>query len=345
MKKIFLPLLMAAMGCVAPQLSARDHVVMVNRVYGETDTMTVNYGLLRPSFCIEVQDVIGTPTGLTAALDDNNLATLTWDADEDEVTYNIYKGIPEGDFEQVATGVTGITWADTTPVKGTLRYSISAVQNGRESDRCSAVYVKAPYIDENTEWKVMGADLAPNGVGVYTLGVAFSGSWVSRVIYAENPNNPKEVTYEIQFAADETLEDYTGYDGWFTHLQMTTADGGQSLTIPGQVCTWGHYQEAGDITIYGAKEALSTADTSGWVDAATGSVALNLFYYVPSASGGWGPDYEYFNVGTQTSQAPALRSAPVRGMAPRDISRIMERRKAKCDMELPDQFKKAISSF
>lgn len=138
-----------------------------------------------------------------------------------------------------------------------------------------------------SEWTQWGKEegTAKTGIGVYNFAAAFSGSWVCRVMTRYNPLDPKSIQYRVEFAEDEENPETTE---WFTYFEMSSADGGKHITVPGQVCVIDNYNGE-PIYIYDYSSLSSSATNKSYVDEVAGRFVLNLYYYVPSAGGGWGP--------------------------------------------------------
>ena len=80
--------------------------------------------------------VVKAPRNLTATLDDDDNAVLTWLAPDDATTYSVYR-----DGAVVATGITALTWTDNALEPGTYSYQVLTVFNGVSSPLSSAVTV------------------------------------------------------------------------------------------------------------------------------------------------------------------------------------------------------------
>ena len=93
---------------------------------------------------------VAVPTGLTALRADAENVELSWDAitaDEgSNVTYNVYRQVENGDVICIETGLTTTSYTDTTADKtlGTMKYQVSAVIKGNESEKSAAVTATEP---------------------------------------------------------------------------------------------------------------------------------------------------------------------------------------------------------
>lgn len=85
---------------------------------------------------IEVNDLIGSPSGVTANVNDNQI-TISWNKVE-SATYNIYRSPDNVNFNLLASNLTETTYTDTKPLKGTNYYKVKAVVNGVESGYSSS---------------------------------------------------------------------------------------------------------------------------------------------------------------------------------------------------------------
>ncbi|MES2527358.1 MAG: fibronectin type III domain-containing protein [Bdellovibrionota bacterium] len=73
------------------------------------------------------------PTTLVATSTGAGTASLTWTAATGAASYNIYRGTATGVYTQIATGITGTSYPDTTVTDGTTYYYAVRAYNGAES--------------------------------------------------------------------------------------------------------------------------------------------------------------------------------------------------------------------
>ncbi|MCH5220973.1 MAG: hypothetical protein J1F05_01400 [Muribaculaceae bacterium] len=85
---------------------------------------------------IEVNDLIGSPSGVRADVRDNQI-TISWNK-VDGATYNIYRSPDNVNFNLLTSNLTETTYTDTNPLKGTNYYKIKAIVNGVESGYSSS---------------------------------------------------------------------------------------------------------------------------------------------------------------------------------------------------------------
>ena len=140
---------------------------------------------------------IAVPTGLTALRADAENVELSWDAvtaeEGSNVTYNVYRQVANGDVICIETGLTTTTYTDTTADKtlGTMKYQVSAVIEGNESEKSAAV----------TEAEPVGAGKIDNA----DERIAYVGDWgnwtqdknvnyMDTIAYLQNPNGGETVT-------------------------------------------------------------------------------------------------------------------------------------------------------
>ena len=140
---------------------------------------------------------IAVPTGLTALRADAENVELSWDAvtaeEGSNVTYNVYRQVANGDVICIETGLTTTTYTDTTADKtlGTMKYQVSAVIEGNESEKSAAV----------TEAEPVGAGKIDNA----DERIAYVGDWgnwtqdknvnyMDTIEYLNNPNGGETVT-------------------------------------------------------------------------------------------------------------------------------------------------------
>ena len=140
---------------------------------------------------------IAVPTGLTALRADAENVELSWDAvtaeEGSNVTYNVYRQVADGDVICIETGLTTTTYTDTTADKtlGTMKYQVSAVIEGNESEKSAAV----------TEAEPVGAGKIDNA----DERIAYVGDWgnwtqdknvnyMDTIEYLNNPNGGETVT-------------------------------------------------------------------------------------------------------------------------------------------------------
>ena len=85
------------------------------------------------------------PTGLKVTKIKDGETVLTWDAVKarTEVSYNVYRQIEGGEWVQVQTELKATEWTDTDAwdVLGTLKYKVTAVIDGKESEFSSEATV------------------------------------------------------------------------------------------------------------------------------------------------------------------------------------------------------------
>lgn len=94
-------------------------------VEGETYTLT------------NIPEKAAAPSELAAIRSNDTTAELTWTAVEGEdVTYNVYRQVENGEVVKVASGVTAAAYTDTNAydILGSIKYQVSAVVNGAESE-------------------------------------------------------------------------------------------------------------------------------------------------------------------------------------------------------------------
>lgn len=140
---------------------------------------------------------VAAPTGLTALRADGENVKLSWDAvtaeEGSNVTYNVYRQVENGDVICIETGLTTTTYTDTTADKtlGTMKYQISAVVEGNESEKSAAVTAVEP----------VGAGKIDNA----DERIAYVGDWgnwtqdknvnyMDTIEYLQNPNGGETVT-------------------------------------------------------------------------------------------------------------------------------------------------------
>lgn len=140
---------------------------------------------------------VAVPTGLTALRADAENVELSWDAvtaeEGNNVTYNVYRQVANGDVICIETGLTTTTYTDTTADKtlGTMKYQISAVVEGNESEKSAAVTAVEP----------VGAGKIDNA----DERIAYVGDWgnwtqdknvnyMDTIEYLQNPNGGETAT-------------------------------------------------------------------------------------------------------------------------------------------------------
>lgn len=140
---------------------------------------------------------IAVPTGLTALRADAENVELSWDAvtaeEGSNVTYNVYRQVANGDVICIETGLTTTTYTDKTADKtlGTMKYQVSAVIEGNESEKSAAV----------TEAEPVGAGKIDNA----DERIAYVGDWgnwtqdknvnyMDTIAYLQNPNGGETAT-------------------------------------------------------------------------------------------------------------------------------------------------------
>ena len=140
---------------------------------------------------------VAAPTGLTALRADAENVELSWDAvtaeEGSNVTYNVYRQVANGDVICIETGLTTTTYTDTTADKtlGTMKYQVSAVVEGNESEKSAAVTAVEP----------VGAGKIDNA----DERIAYVGDWgnwtqdknvnyMDTIEYLQNPNGGETAT-------------------------------------------------------------------------------------------------------------------------------------------------------
>ena len=140
---------------------------------------------------------VAAPTGLTALRADGENVELSWDAvtaeEGSNVTYNVYRQVENGDVICIETGLTTRTYTDTTADKtlGTMKYQVSAVVEGNESEKSAAVTAVEP----------VGAGKIDNA----DERIAYVGDWgnwtqdknvnyMDTIEYLQNPNGGETAT-------------------------------------------------------------------------------------------------------------------------------------------------------
>lgn len=140
---------------------------------------------------------VAAPTGLTALRADGENVKLSWDAvtaeEGSNVTYNVYRQVENGDVICIETGLTTTTYTDTTADKtlGTMKYQVSAVVEGNESEKSAAVTAVEP----------VGAGKIDNA----DERIAYVGDWgnwtqdknvnyMDTIEYLQNPNGGETAT-------------------------------------------------------------------------------------------------------------------------------------------------------
>ena len=140
---------------------------------------------------------VAVPTGLTALRADAENVELSWDAvtaeEGSNVTYNVYRQVANGDVICIETGLTTTTYTDTTADKtlGTMKYQVSAVIEGNESEKSAAVTATEP----------VGAGKIDNA----DERIAYVGDWgnwtqdknvnyMDTIEYLQNPNGGETAT-------------------------------------------------------------------------------------------------------------------------------------------------------
>ena len=102
------------------------------------------------------EELSDAPTGLTAERIESNSVNLEWNAIEgDDVTYNVYRQIGNGDVITVAKNIQEVSFKDThaKDILGSFSYMVSANISGKETKVSGAVKVNdlrnmAGYIDD-----------------------------------------------------------------------------------------------------------------------------------------------------------------------------------------------------
>lgn len=99
---------------------------------------------------IPTSATVTAPTGLTALRADAENVNLSWNAvtaeEGSNVTYNVYRQVEDGDVICIETGLTTTTYKDTTAYKtlGAMKYQVTAVVDGIESEKSAVVTVTEP---------------------------------------------------------------------------------------------------------------------------------------------------------------------------------------------------------
>lgn len=85
---------------------------------------------------IEVNDLIGSPYGVSADVSDNQI-TISWNKVEGAI-YSIYRSPDNVNFNLLASNLSETRYTDTKPLKGTNYYKVKAIVNGVESGYSSS---------------------------------------------------------------------------------------------------------------------------------------------------------------------------------------------------------------
>jgi fibronectin type 3 domain-containing protein len=80
------------------------------------------------------------PSGLAATAVAGQV-NLTWPAVSGSTSYNVYRGISSGTYSQIASGVSALTYADSTVSNGTTYYYMIRAFNGIESSNSNEVVI------------------------------------------------------------------------------------------------------------------------------------------------------------------------------------------------------------
>lgn len=140
---------------------------------------------------------VDEPTGLSATRMSDQSVELTWTGiAAEDAAYNVYRQVEDGDVICIASDLTECTYTDETAweVLGTMKYQISAVVDGSESDKCDAVTaVELPgagFVD-NTDSRIVYAGNWANWNG--------NGNYNGTVQYLEDNNVQETATITFTF--------------------------------------------------------------------------------------------------------------------------------------------------
>ncbi len=122
------------------------NIVQITPVTADRISFNTEAGKTYTITAIPEKDTLeAAPTGLKVTKIKDGETALTWDAvkAEKEVSYNVYRQIEDGEWVQVQTGLKAAEWKDTDAwdVLGTLKYKVSSVVDGKESELSEAVLV------------------------------------------------------------------------------------------------------------------------------------------------------------------------------------------------------------
>ena len=122
------------------------NIVQITPVTADRISFNTEAGKTYTITAIPEKDTLeAAPTGLKVTKIKDGETALTWDAvkAEKEVSYNVYRQIEDGEWVQVQTGLKAAEWKDTDAwdVLGTLKYKVSSVVDGKESELSEAVPV------------------------------------------------------------------------------------------------------------------------------------------------------------------------------------------------------------
>ena len=84
---------------------------------------------------------IASPTGLTASSTPGSVL-LNWTATTGAISYKIMRGTSAGSLVDIASGITGTTYTDSTPVNGTIYFYAVKAFNGLDSAPSSSVQIQ-----------------------------------------------------------------------------------------------------------------------------------------------------------------------------------------------------------
>ena len=141
-----------------------------------------------------------TPSNLTAVREDEKTAFLTWDAVAGEdVTYNVYRQVEDGEVVKVASGLTDAAYTDTKAhdILGVIKYQVSSVVAGSESELSTKVQITEPTGAATAGWIDDRDDL-----------VSYEGSWgdwnesvnyAGTIKYLEDNNVQESATVTLTF--------------------------------------------------------------------------------------------------------------------------------------------------
>ena len=138
------------------------------------------------------------PTGLKVTKIKDGETVLTWDAVKarTEVSYNVYRQIEGGEWVQVQTELKATEWTDTDAwdVLGTLKYKVTAVIDGKESEFSSEATVDDC---RNMIGMIDDQDERIKYTGSWGNWISQEGNYGGSVKYLEDPTGTE--TAELTF--------------------------------------------------------------------------------------------------------------------------------------------------
>ena len=138
------------------------------------------------------------PTGLKVTKIKDGETVLTWDAVKarTEVSYNVYRQIEGGEWVQVQTELKATEWTDTDAwdVLGTLKYKVTAVIDGKESEFSSEATVDDC---RNMIGMIDDQDERIKYTGCWGNWISQEGNYGGSVKYLEDPTGTE--TAELTF--------------------------------------------------------------------------------------------------------------------------------------------------